>query len=289
VALVEKIGADRGVKLEISKNLKNVTIERDITNMITRLYPYGKDDAHIGSVNNNIQYIDSLNTALYGVREGYRDYSDYVEPSDILAHAQWEFNPDNEERIDVPEFNISGDFIDLSKLKGIGVKTFEKIKDKIITNFALMDLVIEFKNVLSMSIIKKIYDEYSSIDKLKEKLKAQPYTTLTRISRIGFKTADSIVLQLQKENIIDFGFDVKTSFGDSSIDFVKKFIKDEDFEKFMLAISSAKETMKPVVTTVECISSSELNEFKQYTISIQCVLNHFGQPSRFQCILIPVM
>lgn len=103
------------------------------------------------------------------------------------------------------------DDIDLSKLKGVGTKTFEKIKDKIITNFALMDLVIEFKNVLSMNIIKKIYDEYSSIDKLKEKLKVQPYTTLTRISRIGFKTADSIVLQLQKENIIDFGYDVKTS------------------------------------------------------------------------------
>jgi exodeoxyribonuclease V alpha subunit len=103
------------------------------------------------------------------------------------------------------------DDVDLSKLKGIGAKTFEKIKDKIVTNFALMDLVIEFKNVLSMSIIKKIYDEYSSIDKLKEKLKEQPYTTLTRISRIGFKTADSIILQLQKENIIDFGFDIKTS------------------------------------------------------------------------------
>ena len=101
--------------------------------------------------------------------------------------------------------------IDLSKLKGIGEKTFEIIKDKIMMNFALMDLVIEFKNVLSMSIIKKIYDEYSSIDKLKEKLKSNPYTTLTRISRIGFKTADSIVLQLQKENIIDFGYDVKTS------------------------------------------------------------------------------
>ena len=101
--------------------------------------------------------------------------------------------------------------VDLSKLKGIGEKTFEKVKDKIITNYCLMELVIEFKNVLSMNIIKKIYDEYSSIDKLKEKLKVQPYTTLTRISRIGFKTADSIVLQLQKEKIIDFGFDVKTS------------------------------------------------------------------------------
>ena len=103
------------------------------------------------------------------------------------------------------------DDIDLSKLKGIGAKTFEVIKDKIITNFALMDLVIEFKNVLSMNMIKKIYDKYSSIDKLKEKLKIEPYTTLTRISGVGFKTADSIILQLQKENIIDFGYDVKTS------------------------------------------------------------------------------
>ena len=101
--------------------------------------------------------------------------------------------------------------IDLSKLKGIGAKTFEKVKAKIVTNYCLMELVIEFKNVLSMSIIKRIYDEYSSIDKLKEKLKTNPYTTLTRISGIGFKTADSIVLQLQKENIIDFGYDVKTS------------------------------------------------------------------------------
>ena len=101
--------------------------------------------------------------------------------------------------------------IDLSKLKGIGAKTFEKIKDKIITNYCLMELVIEFKNVLSMNVIKRIYDEYSSIDKLKEKLKEHPYTTLTSVSRIGFKTADSIVLQLQKENVIDFGYDVKTS------------------------------------------------------------------------------
>lgn len=101
--------------------------------------------------------------------------------------------------------------IDLSKLKGIGEKTFEKIKAKIIENYCLMDLVIEFKNILSMSTIKRIYEKYSSIDKLKEKLKLNPYTTLTRVSRIGFKTADSIILQLQKENVIDFGYDVKTS------------------------------------------------------------------------------
>ena len=135
----------------------------------------------------------------------------YLFLSEILTENQAktlvEHHPDIIQKVK----NNNLEDVDLSKLKGIGVKTFEKIKDKIITNYCLMELVIEFKNVLSMNIIKRIYDEYSSIDKLKERLKFQPYTTLTRISRIGFKTADSIVLQLQKENIIDFGFDVKTS------------------------------------------------------------------------------
>lgn len=135
----------------------------------------------------------------------------YLFLSEILTENQAQVLVENYPNIIQKVKDNDLDDIDLSKLKGIGEKTFEVIKDKIITNFALMDLVIEFKNVLSMSIIKKIYDEYSSIDKLKEKLKSQPYTALTRISRIGFKTADSITLQLQKENIIDFGYDVKTS------------------------------------------------------------------------------
>ena len=135
----------------------------------------------------------------------------YIFLSEILNENQAKVLIEHYPNIIQKVKNNDLDDIDLSKLKGIGVKTFEKIKDKIITNFALMDLVIEFKNVLSMNIIKRIYDEYSSIDKLKEKLKEHPYTTLTRISRIGFKTADSIVLQLQKENIIDFGYDIKTS------------------------------------------------------------------------------
>ena len=135
----------------------------------------------------------------------------YLFLSEILTENQAKVLIENYPTIIQKVKNNDLDDIDLSKLKGIGEKTFAIIKDKIITNFALMDLVIEFKNVLSMSIIKKIYDEYSSIDKLKEKLKLEPYTALTRISRIGFKTADSIILQLQKENIIDFGYDVKTS------------------------------------------------------------------------------
>lgn len=101
--------------------------------------------------------------------------------------------------------------IDVSKLKGIGNKSLEKIKNKIIENFYLMDLVTEFGGILSLSMLRKIYERYSSVELLKKKLKTEPYSSLTRVNGIGFKKADSIVLQLQKENVIDFGYDVHTS------------------------------------------------------------------------------
>lgn len=111
------------------------------------------------------------------------------------------------------------DEIDINKLKGIGEKSLKIIKNKIIDNFYLVDLVSEFGNVISLSMLKKIYEKYSSIETLKYKLKLEPYTTLTRVSGIGFKKADAIVLELQKENIIDFGCDIKTS-SDRCLSFV---------------------------------------------------------------------
>lgn len=101
--------------------------------------------------------------------------------------------------------------VDVSKLKGIGNKSLEKIKNKIVENFYLMDLVSEFGNILSLSMLRKIYERYSSVELLKKKLKIEPYSSLTRVSGIGFKKADAIVLQLQKENVINFGYDVRTS------------------------------------------------------------------------------
>lgn len=84
-----------------------------------------------------------------------------------------------------------------------------------------------------------------------------------------------------------FGIDVKSNFSDSSIDFIKKFIYKEDFEKFMVAVSSAKETLKPVICKVKCVSNENLSEYRDYTVSIQCLLNHLGHPSSYQCMFIP--
>lgn len=113
------------------------------------------------------------------------------------------------------------DDIDLNKLKGIKEYTFNVIKNKIIENFCLADLVIEFQGYLNLSIIKKIYNKYSSIETLKEKLRADPYKCLCGLAGIGFKTADGILLEMEKASkdninkgkkpIIEFDSDLKTS------------------------------------------------------------------------------
>lgn len=113
------------------------------------------------------------------------------------------------------------DDIDLSKLKGIKEYTFNVIKNKIIENFCLADLVIEFQGYLNLSIIKKIYNKYSSIETLKEKLKADPYKCLCGLAGVGFKTADGLLLEMEKASkdniskgkkpIIEFETDLKTS------------------------------------------------------------------------------
>ena len=101
--------------------------------------------------------------------------------------------------------------VDTSRLKGIGEKTLWKIIDKINTNIILFDLVTEFGGILSLKILKKLYDEYCSVEAIRRNLRKEPYKCLTRISGIGFIKADAMLLQLEKEKRIDFGYDLKTS------------------------------------------------------------------------------
>lgn len=135
----------------------------------------------------------------------------YVFLQEILTPNQasvlWNAYPDIVQRI----MNNNLDDIDMSKLHGIGEARFEVIKQKVIENFKLVDLVAEFNGILTLNTIRRIYEVYPSIDTLKYKLMTKPYSTLTRISGIGFKKADAIVLALQSEGVIDFGCDIKTS------------------------------------------------------------------------------
>ena len=90
------------------------------------------------------------------------------------------------------------DDIDLNKTKGIKDYTFNVIKQKVIENFKLADLVEEFRGLFSLSIIKKLYDKYPSVEKIKEVIRTEPYECLCRLSGIGFKTADGMLLSLKR-------------------------------------------------------------------------------------------
>lgn len=103
------------------------------------------------------------------------------------------------------------DDVDLSKLKGIGKITFTKIVEKITNNILLFDMVTEFGGILSLKMLKKLYDEYPSLETLRKKLRTEPYKCLTNISGIGFIKADAILLELEKEKRIEFGFNLRTS------------------------------------------------------------------------------
>lgn len=128
----------------------------------------------------------------------------YIFLSEILTANQvnelWREYPDIVQR--VKENRL--DDIDLKKLKGIKEYTFNVIVQKIVENFCLADLVIEFQGYLNLSIIKKIYNRYTSVEVLKEKLKKSPYKCLCGLAGVGFKTADGILLDIEKiskENI----------------------------------------------------------------------------------------
>lgn len=101
--------------------------------------------------------------------------------------------------------------IDLSQLNGIGEHTFNNIIKKITKNFHMADIVAEFKGVITLNTMNKLYDKYGSLQSLKRKLRKEPYTALTSITGIGFKTADDIIMTMQDEGIIDFGCDIATS------------------------------------------------------------------------------
>lgn len=106
IALVRQIGKDRGAKIDLRLNAEKIEPVRDTSEMITRLYPYGKDERHIGSVNGGYQYIDSPNIGFFPLHEGYMSFDDIEDPEELLKAAQAQFEPENPDRIDAPKYSL---------------------------------------------------------------------------------------------------------------------------------------------------------------------------------------
>ena len=102
------------------------------------------------------------------------------------ARVMWEAYPDIVQRV----IDDRLEDIDLSKTCGIKQARFDVIKRKIVENYALAEMVIEFKGLLSMTMIHKLYYRYSSVKILKTELRENPYDCLIRLNGVGFKTSD---------------------------------------------------------------------------------------------------
>lgn len=115
-ALVERVGYDCKATLRTDLNVSGLTITRDGTDVITRLYPYGDSDLDISTIEpDGKYYVDSPNIGVYGILEGHKDYT-YTSPEKLLSNALYEFDEINTSRLDVPAVNISGEIIDINKI-----------------------------------------------------------------------------------------------------------------------------------------------------------------------------
>lgn len=91
---------------------------------------------------------------------------------------------------------INNGKVDLSLTKGIKEKRFAIIKRKVINDICLIELLEEFKQYeMTFTVIRKLYDEYKNVDLVRQNMERDPYSCLTRLGGVAFKSADTIILR----------------------------------------------------------------------------------------------
>lgn len=89
--------------------------------------------------------------------------------------------------------------IDYSKVSGIGKLTWKKIKDKILENYIISDIIIALKPLgVTFQMIKTLLKAEPNPSLLKQQLQQNPYI-VCKIKGIGFKKADQFALQMKPE------------------------------------------------------------------------------------------
>lgn len=91
--------------------------------------------------------------------------------------------------------------IDYDLVKGVREFTWNKIKDKIINNYLISDIITMLKPLgVTYTMIKKLLTDEPNPALLKQQLEYNPYI-LTKIQGIGFKKCDDLALKLKPELI----------------------------------------------------------------------------------------
>ena len=105
VRVMQSIGVDRGVSIRYGKNLKGLTVDEDVSEVVTRIFPFGKDGL-TGTVADS-SYISSYPYPKTAKIEN----TECDTKAQLAAYAQKLFDSG----IDLPKINIQVDFQLLSK------------------------------------------------------------------------------------------------------------------------------------------------------------------------------
>ena len=91
--------------------------------------------------------------------------------------------------------------IDYSLVKGVREITWNKIKEKIINNYLISDIIMMLKPLgVTYSMIKKLLSDEPNPVLLKKEIEENPWV-LTRVDGLGFKRVDDLALKLKPELI----------------------------------------------------------------------------------------
>ena len=84
-------------------------------------------------------------------------------------------------------------------IKGLGNKTWAKLREKIINNYVISEVVVMLQpHGITFNMIKKLVEAEPDPEKLKYKINTNPYI-LTKIRGLGFKKVDDIALKIRPE------------------------------------------------------------------------------------------
>ena len=105
VQVMPSIGVDRGVSIRYSKNLKGLTVDEDVSEVVTRIFPFGKDGLK-GAV------VDSPYISNYPYPKTAKvENTECTTTAQLATYAQELFDSG----VDLPKINIQADFQLLSK------------------------------------------------------------------------------------------------------------------------------------------------------------------------------
>jgi len=183
ISIVNKLGKNNGVQFRVGKNVNTIKRNVDSRELVTRLYPYGKDGLEI-----NGSYIDSPLSYLYSrPRIAYKDYRDIDNKTDLLNAALAELSTEERDGIDKPKVTYACEVVELKKLKEYG--DFEK--------FDLGDTVRVIDENLGIDTLQRIIEyEYYPYEAKKSKVILANYD----VKKYVLSTPSGMLGNLMKSN-----------------------------------------------------------------------------------------